>query len=193
MPNHSIIYVRAVELTVEQKGSEISVNAGNYVFVKRDCTAKITKKSCGDEPYRGINLSLRCEALNEIYGSMKPERQRIDFKPFAETAIILLKTVELQSLFDSFVAYVDHDSEPSFELLNMRVHEAVLALLKISPEFYPTLFDFNEAWKIDLLDFLEENFREDMTLKNLRLTRAGALQRSNEILQKSAHSRRSSG
>ena len=29
---------------------------------------------------------------------------------------------------------------------------------------YPTLFDFNESWKIDLLPFMEANYTQDMTL-----------------------------
>ncbi len=165
MPNHSIIYVRSGELTVEQKGVEVTVDAGNYVFVKRNCTARITKKSKGAEPYRGINLTLRRPILKEVYGKMRVEQQKIDYKTLAEAATILPKTVELQSLFDSFVAYVDNNREPSEDLLNMRINEAVMALLAITPEFYPTLFDFNEAWKIDILGFMEENFKEDMTME----------------------------
>ena len=165
MPNNSIIYVRSGELTVEQKGVEVTVAAGNYVFVKRNCTARITKKSKDAEPYRGINLTLRREVLKEAYGRLKTDYHKIDFKPIADAAAILPKTVELQSLFASFVAYVDNDREPSDELLNMRVNEAVMALLAISPEFYHTLFDFNEAWKIDIFDFMEENYKEDMTME----------------------------
>lgn len=165
MPNHSIIYVRSGELTVEQKGVEVTVDAGNYVFVRRNCTARITKKSKGAEPYRGINLALRRQILKEAYGRRKDEHLKMDFKPLSEAAMILPKTVELQSLFDSFAAYVDNNREPAEELLNMRVSEAVMALLAITPEFYPTLFDFNEAWKIDILDFMEENFKEDMTME----------------------------
>lgn len=165
MPNHSIIYVRTGELVVEQKGEELTVGAGNYVFVRRNCTARITKKSVGAEPYRGINLTLKRSALKEAYGKLKGEHMKMDFKPLTESATILPKTVEMQSLFDSFLAYVDNDREPSAELLDMRVHEAVMALLAITPEFFPTLFDFNEPWKIDILDFLEENFKEDMTIE----------------------------
>ncbi len=165
MPNHSIIYVRSGELTVEQKDVEVTVDAGNYVFVRRNCTARITKKSKGAEPYRGINLALRRQILKEAYGRRKDEHLKMDFKPLSEAAVILPKTVELQSLFDSFAAYVDNNREPAEELLNMRVSEAVMALLAITPEFYPTLFDFNEAWKIDILDFMEENFKEDMTME----------------------------
>ncbi len=165
MPNHCIIYVRTGSLMVEQGGKITEVRAGSYVFVRRNCTAKITKLSDGETPYRGINLTLHRPILKEYYSRLSKERLPKDFRAINEAATILPKTVELDSLFDSFVAYVDSNQEPAEELLHMRTTEAIMALLAISPEFYPTLFDFNEAWKIDILDFMEENFTEDMTME----------------------------
>lgn len=40
-----------------------------------------------------------------------------------------------------------------------------MCLLAIDNRFYPTLFDFNEVWKIDIMDFMENNYTEDMTLE----------------------------
>ncbi len=165
MPNHAIIYVRTGSLMVEQGGVVTEVKAGNYVFVKRNCTAKITKLSDGEVPYRGINLTLHRPQLKEYFGRQPKNRIPKGFNAIEESATILPKTVELDSLFASFVAYVDNNQDPSEELLHMRVTEAIMALLAISPEFYPTLFDFNEAWKIDILSFMEENFTEDMTME----------------------------
>ncbi len=165
MPHHAIIYVRTGSLMVEQGGNITEVKAGNYVFVKRNCTAKITKLSDGDTPYRGINLTLHRPQLKEYFGRLNKERVPKDIKPISEAATILPKTIEMDSLFASFVAYVDNNHELSEELLKMRVTEAIMALLSISPEFYPTLFDFNETWKIDIMDFMEENFTEDLTME----------------------------
>lgn len=165
MPNHAIVYVRSGELTVAQDHTSTTVEAGNYVFIKRNCTTKITKRSLGTTPYRGINLTLRRTMLKDFYRKQNHNRPAADFRPLPAAATVLPQTVELQSLFDSFAAYVDNDRMPSKELLNLRVAEAVMALLAITPSFYPTLFDFNEPWKIDILDFLEENFKEDLSLK----------------------------
>ena len=163
--NHSIIFVRTGSLMLEQGGIITEVKAGTYVFVKRNCTTKIIKLSDGETPYRGINLMLHRPILKEFFGRLNKERMPKNFKPLSETAIILPKTVQLESLFTSFVAYVDNNQEPTEELLKMKTQEAIMALLAITPEFYPTLFDFNEAWKIDILDFMEENFTEDMTME----------------------------
>ncbi len=165
MPNHSIIYVRSGSLMVEQQGQVTEVKAGNYVFVKRNCTARITKLSDGSTPYRGINLALHRPVLKEYFSRQHKEHLPKGFQAVSNPATILPKTVQLESLFASFVAYVDNNQEPSEELLAMKTHEAIMALLAISPEFYPTLFDFNETWKIDILDFMEHNYCEDMTME----------------------------
>lgn len=165
MPQHAIIYVRSGVLRIEQGERTTDVEAGDYVFVKRDCTVRITKMPVGNEPYKGVNLTLRRDALKKFYGSLSTERLPKDMKPFQETATILPKTVPMDSLFVSLAYYVDNDMNPSEDVLVLKVQEAIMALLDINPQFYPTLFDFNEAWKIDILDFMEHNFTEDLTLE----------------------------
>ena len=47
----------------------------------------------------------------------------------------------------------------------MKFAEALGCLLKIDEAFYPTLFDFNDEWKIDQLKFMEDHFSEDMSME----------------------------
>lgn len=165
MPSHAIIFVRSGVLRIEQGGRITDVEAGNYVFVKRDCTVRITKMPQENEPYTGINLTLHRDELKKFYSSLPPSRLPKNLASLSQTATILPKSVPLDSLFVSLAYYVDHDVNPSADVLALKVQEAIMALLDVDPSFYPTLFDFNEAWKIDILDFLEENFREDMSIE----------------------------
>ena len=43
----------------------------------------------------------------------------------------------------------------------------VLALLDIDERFAPTLFDFNEPWKIDILEFMSENYMYEFTMEEM--------------------------
>lgn len=165
MPSHAIIFVRSGVLRIEQGGDVTLVEAGNFVFVRRDCTVRITKMPLGDEPYTGINLTLRRDALKAFYSTLQPSRLPKGLKPLDATATILPKSVPLDSLFVSLAYYVDHDVDPTLGVLGLKEQEAVMALLSVNPQFYPTLFDFHEAWKIDILDFMERNFTEDLTLE----------------------------
>ena len=165
MPAHAIIYVRQGKLLIEDNGETTEVEAGNYVFVRRNCTVNVTKVALGNEPYRGINLTLHREVLKDYYSRTSKNSLPKDVHPLKESAIILPKNVPLESLFRSLAAYVDNGMNPTKDILDLKVQEAVLCLLDYDRRFYPTLFDFNEAWKIDLLDFMEQNFTEDMTME----------------------------
>lgn len=165
-PEHSIIYVRSGRLIVEDKGETLEVAAGNYVFIRRNCTVNVTKQSLGDDAYRGILITLKRSELKAHYAQLTQGSCRLprDVKPIEEAAIILPRTAAIESLFGSFIPYIDSGERPTDELLKMKLTEAIMALTAIDRRFYPTLFDFNETWKIDILDFMEQNFTEDMTL-----------------------------
>lgn len=166
MPAHSIIFVRSGKLVIEGKEKTDEITAGNYVFVRRDCSINVTKVPFDGEPYRGINFSLPRHELKEYYNRISATCKKMNhISPIAQTVNILPQTTALKSLFDSFLPYTDSSEIPSDEWLRLKVQEAVLSLLAIDDRFYPTLFDFSEAWKIDLMDFMEQNYTEDLTLE----------------------------
>lgn len=165
MPAHSIIFVRSGKLVIEGRETTDEVMADNFVFVRRDCSVNVTKVPLDGHPYRGINFSLPRKELKEYYNRVAGTCKRLHgLGPIGKTVNVLPRTVALKSLFDSFLPYTDSGETPSDEWLRLKVHEAIMCLLAIDDRFYPTLFDFNEAWKIDLMDFMESNYTEDLTL-----------------------------
>lgn len=165
VPAHSIIFVRSGKLLVEEKGKTDEISAGNYVFLRRDCSVNVTKAPLDGEPYRGINLSLPRTALKEYYNRIAEASKKQHQKPINQIVSLLPQTTALKSLFGSFLPYTDSGETPTQEWLQLKVQEAIMCLLEIDPRFYPTLFDFNEAWKIDLLAFMEQNYTEDLNLE----------------------------
>lgn len=164
MPNHSLIYVRSGKLHIEEGAEKTEVEAGSYVFIRRDCNVRLMKESLEGEPYQGICLALQRQILKEYYSQLtdKPPRE---MRPVEQVATILPATVPLKSLFLSLAVYADNGQAPEEIFLRIKVREAILCLLQANPGFYPTLFDFNEAWKIDLLGFMEQNYTQDMSLE----------------------------
>jgi AraC-like DNA-binding protein len=63
--------------------------------------------------------------------------------------------------------YFNSDVKPLDEVMKLKRQEGVLSLLNIDNGFYPTLFDFTEPWKIDILDFLNENYMFEFTLEEI--------------------------
>ncbi len=82
-------------------------------------------------------------------------------------AIKLPQTAELKSLFASLVPYFDGAVQPNDDIMRLKQQEALLALLHIDSRFAPTLFDFSDPWKIDILDFMNENYMHEMTTDDM--------------------------
>ena len=164
MPVHVLIYVYSGEMVVDDNGRELRAGEGSYIFIKRDHQVKLLKHTSGDAPYRAISIRFERNFLRDFFGTLDKATLPKDAKRIREAALLLPKTPALQSLFLSLFPYTDTNVKPKDEIIRLKMQEALYCLLDADERFYPTLFDFNESWKIDLLPFMEANYTQDMTL-----------------------------
>lgn len=163
---HSLKYVYSGEITLEENGNITQVHSGECVFIRRDHKVSINKHACNDGQFRGITMLFRRDFLRSLYLRDSPKRIiESDIKPFETSVVKLPWTPQLDSLFVSIVPYFDTDIKPSEEMMDLKLHEGVMALLNMDKRFYATLFDFSNPWKIDLLGFMNENYMCDMTIE----------------------------
>lgn len=166
LPIHALIYVYSGEMVVvEEEGRTPTVGAGNYVFLKRDHQVKLLKHTADGAPYKAISIRLERGFLRDFFCRLDKAALPSDVKRIREAVVVLPQSPALQSLFLSLFPYTDADVKPNDEIIRLKMQEAVYCLLDTDARFYPTLFDFNEAWKIDLLPFMEANYTQDMTLE----------------------------
>lgn len=74
---------------------------------------------------------------------------------------------EIESLFQSLTPYFDSNIKPTENVIHLKLLEGIYALLNSSEQFYPILFDFTDPWKIDLLEFLNENYMLELTMEQI--------------------------
>ena len=74
---------------------------------------------------------------------------------------------DIVSLFESMTPYFDSDIPPTDELLKLKMTEGILILLNTDKNVYASLFDFTEPWKIDILDFMNENYMYDLSVEEI--------------------------
>lgn len=170
LPHHALIYVYSGELQITDNGNEHTVHAGEYVFLKRDNRVKIHKHTQATEPYKAVSIRFDRKFLRNYFRTLNAESELpIGVKRFKEAAIKLKSSPYIESLFASLFPFTDRAITPDDEFVSMKMNEAVGCLLRADPRFYPTLFDFNKPWKIDLLEFMEENYMQDMSLEDFAL------------------------
>ncbi len=170
MPSHVLVYVYAGIMNVEYCGKNFSVVAGQYVFLKRDHLVRLNKTSLDGATYKAINIRLGKKALRQYAGNHKEHTSLIHEKRrLSDSAQLLPQTPELKSLFASLLPYYDKSLLPPDGFAQEATDKAIACLLSMDDRFYPTLFDFLDSWKINLPEFMEENFANDMSIKEFAL------------------------
>ena len=166
-PEHVLVYLYSGEQVIEDRNKKIKLKAGECAFIRRDHRLKMYKNSKGDELYKGISLTFKRSVLRDFYSKMNKSEIPKDIKISDKTVFKLEPNPAIQSLFQSLTPYFDSNVKPTEGVTKLKVMEGIYALLNSNELLYPILFDFAEPWKIDLLEFLNDNYMEDLTMEQI--------------------------
>ncbi|MCS3528910.1 AraC family transcriptional regulator [Chryseobacterium sp. JUb7] len=163
-PEHVLVYLYSGEQIIEDRNKTIKLKAGDCALVRRDHRLKMYKNGKGKDLYKGISLTFKRSILREFYSNLNktdiPENVKISdqnvFKIDPDTAIT--------SLFQSLNPYFDSNIKPTESITKLKLLEGIYALLNSNEQFYPILFDFAEPWKVDILEFLNDNYTDDLSM-----------------------------
>jgi AraC-like DNA-binding protein len=166
--DHGIVYVLSGKLEINENGKITNLYKGECAFVRKDNRVSMTKMPKKNEQYKSIWLMFTRKFLREFY-------RILDKKQLPENAKRQKVSVyklpadrpDIRSLFESMTPYFDSLISPTDELLKMKMTEGVLALLNTDKNVYASLFDFAEPWKIDILDFMNENYMYDLSVEEM--------------------------
>lgn len=160
-------YVYSGEMLLDNGKEQIHVGKGECVFIPRDHHITMYKRTFKGERYCGIFLMFTRNFLKEMYTKFEQYKMPANTPKFNNEVIKLPKTAEITSLFASMTPYFNIEVKPQDDLMQLKLQEGLLALLHIDKRFVPTLFDFNEPWKIDILDFMNQNYMYEFSMEDL--------------------------
>lgn len=164
---YALNYVYSGEMVLDNGQEPIHVGKGECVFIPRDHHITMHKKPCDGERYCGIFLRFTRDFLRKMYTQFDRNKLAADTSKPAPGVIKLPKTAELTSLFASMTPYFDPEVKPEGDFMQLKMQEGLLALLHIDSRFAPMLFDFNEPWKIDILEFLNQNYMYEFSMEDM--------------------------
>ena len=167
--DHTLIYLCSGELEISRQGSRKAIlHPGDCAFMRRDNLLWLQKRVKEGQPYRSIVLKFSREFLREFYQTLNkhdiPQNAKRDK---SSLYVMPSERTDIRSLFESLIPYFDKNEQPSTELLKLKMTEGMYAILKTDFNLYASLFDFAAPWKIDILDFLEKNFKNDLTMEEI--------------------------
>lgn len=165
--DYALNYIYSGEMILDNGKEQIHVRKGECVYIPRDHHITMYKKTYDGERYCGVFLKFSRNFLREMYTKLDVHKLPTSTPKLESEVIKLPRSVEITSLFASMTPYFDPDVKPQGDFMQLKMQEGLLALLHIDKRFTPTLFDFNEPWKIDILDFMNGNYMYEFTLEEM--------------------------
>lgn len=168
IPRHVLIHVKSGRMFVDDHEKHIEVNAGETVFIRRNHEVRVSKIGDGGCPYSAVSIIFDRIFLKEFFtGIPKSERMNHGINR-PDSAVVILGQASLTA--DAMIGlehYITEGKLPCEKTTADIKTDVIANLLLEHEELYPVLFDFNEPWKIDILDFMEKHYGSDLSLAEL--------------------------
>lgn len=165
---HTLIYIHSGELEITDGTKKTILHPGDCAFMRRDNRMWLQKRVKDGKPYRSIVMKFSREYLKDFFQTLN--RRKIPKYAKRERASLVKfpsNRVDVRSLFESLLPYFDTGSVPDSDILKMKMAEGMFAILKTDENLYASLFDFVEPWKIDIVDFMEHNYMNDLSMDEM--------------------------
>ncbi len=166
-PEHVLVYIYSGEQVIVDRNKKTIIKAGECAFIRRDNRLQMFKNSKGRDFYKGISLTFQRNVLREFYSKMNKADIPKDVSISDKKVFKLNQSPAIESLFQSLTPYFDSNVKPTDDVVDLKLLEGIYALLHSSEQFYPILFDFADPWKIDLLEFMNENYMQELSMEQI--------------------------
>ncbi|MCC8145943.1 MAG: AraC family transcriptional regulator [Bacteroidales bacterium] len=166
--DHILFYVYSGEVEVNENGKISCIRKGQCAFIRKDHRVSLIKRPKDGEPYHATVLRLTRKFLHDFYRKLEPDEIPDDSRR-SKTSLLVLPAdrPDIQSLFESIKPYYYPTVQPNEKWIEMKMTEGVYILLHTDKNLYASLFDFAQPWKIDILEFLQNNYMYDLSLEEI--------------------------
>lgn len=167
--DHTLVYVYSGDFLLQEKNKKTVIHEGECVFLKKDNRVDMIKQPLfeTDKPFRAIFMKFKRNFLRDFYQTLDKSRFPVEVTKKVASVTKLSQSPDITGLFQSMVPYFDSSIKPSEDMMNLKVQEGIISLLHMDKSFYQCLFDFTEPWKIDILDFMNNNYMYELTMEQI--------------------------
>lgn len=166
--DHTLLFIRSGRAEVVFEGRRTPLAAGDCVFLRKDYRVVVEAWAPeGGQPFQSVALFFCRRFLLEYYRGLSRKELPPDARPVAGAVLKIPAGPELESLFLSLTPYLDAADTLPQETAWEKRREGLRCILAADPDFYASLFDFRQPWKIDLPSFMEEHYLYDLSVPEL--------------------------
>ena len=155
-----LVSVLAGELKVVQADHTHHCVAGDTVLLPRNQPATLLKYPKDGAAYQAVIMKLPTALVRAYYAQHPPVLAR----SASAGLLVFAKSPLLQSLFASLLPYLELENHLPEKLLEVKITEVIEILHSLDQQSDGMLADFSEPGKINLVEFMEANYRFNLPL-----------------------------
>lgn len=159
LPAPALVRVISGEVRIAAADRSFRFFAGDTILFPRDQLSRMSKLPLNGQPCMAISVIFRNDRLKHYYRAIKP------LAPHSIEPVIFTDHPLLQSLFNSLQPYFELADALPADIAALKVEEAVRVLRAIDPATDGLLGNFQAPGKLDLVQFMEQNFRFNLPLE----------------------------
>jgi len=159
LPQPALVRVISGEVRIAAADRSYRFFSGDTILFPRDQLGRMSKLPLNGQP---------CVAISVIFSKYRLEQYYKEIKPMAERGhepMIFADHLLLQSLFNSLQPYFELADALPADIAALKVEEAIRILRAINPGTDGLLGHFEVPGKLDLVTFMEQNFRFNLPLE----------------------------
>jgi AraC family transcriptional regulator, exoenzyme S synthesis regulatory protein ExsA len=158
--DHCFVRIISGEVKIMLSDTSQVFGPGDTILVPRRQLSTVIQYPKDNKPYKCVLIMLKNERLKDYYNRNEAYRSNVP----SPSLMSFQNHPLIESYFSSLLPYFDLEQELPEKLLALKIEEALTILRTIDKTVDAFLSDFSEPGKIDLVDFMEQNYRFNMPL-----------------------------
>lgn len=172
IPEHFLGFQLSGETHAFHADGNTIIPENTVVLVTKNQLIKTIKYPSKSGKYQFLSITLDKETLQKyalenkiVVENRYKGKQKLYFEP----------DDFLKNYFISLTPYVNKRKETTPRLADLKIREAIELLLQSNPDFRHLLFDFSEPYKIDLEEFMNQNYMFNVSVESFAKLTARSL------------------
>lgn len=158
IPEHILTHVYEGKISVTTADKTYTLSAGQTALFSRNQLARFKKEPDGEIPYRAATIFFTKPFLQQFYATLPLPKQ----KGTSAKVLEIENHALLDNLFQSISVYSNTAIPDDLALL--KIKEAITIIRMFNKDADVLLSVFSEPHKIDLSDFLHQNFMFNISI-----------------------------
>ncbi|GAB3347382.1 AraC family transcriptional regulator [Arachidicoccus ginsenosidivorans] len=162
IPDHFLGFQLSGETHAFYADGNSVIRENSVVLVKRNQLIRTIKYPSKTGKYQFLSITLDTDTLRRYAFENKvvlEDAKKTENKLFFKTDKFL------NAYFLSLSPYINKTKKATPKLADLKIREAIELILQSDPDMKNVLFDFSEPYKIDLMEFMNQNYMFNVSVE----------------------------